>query len=120
MRQVIVVCDHGISSRFYAEHLRREFDKLGEAADVMACGVFAKVPTEYDLKEAVAVITAYEEGQLEALKKKGLKDEYIAVWKAFFKRVKEAGKPVYTYYDYETHVFNEPKAMAKKIMGSTD
>src|SRR3989344_3838644 len=63
-KSVIVVCDHGNASRIVGHFLRMELDRREISADILARGIFAKIPTDAEIMASEAVIVAFDEGQV--------------------------------------------------------
>ena len=116
-KSVIVVCDHGNASRMVGHFLRMELDRREISADILARGIFAKIPADAEIMASEAVIVAFDEGQLEILKSQGFPDDYAASWRQFCNRVKKLGKPIFCYQDYRTHSRVEPKTLADLAFG---
>lgn len=116
MKKIIVVCDHGNASRMVAHYLSRALGEMGQEAQVNACGIFARIPTDEEIKESDAVIVAFDEEQLEIIKKQGFQADYIESWKRFCAKVRGMGVNVYCYQDYKTHSMVDPKRIAANII----
>ncbi|MBU1197378.1 hypothetical protein KJ765_02595 [Candidatus Micrarchaeota archaeon] len=112
-KEILVVCDHGISSNAVAKTLQAIFTEKGFEFDVKSRGVFARKPSATDLENASVILTPFLPEELPKMKKAGLKPEYADAWDSFFKSVGE--KAVQTYFDNEKNAFVNPEVLVKRI-----
>lgn len=120
-RQILIVCNHGVASRYLAEELSRALEeRIAEDGEEMEefdfnpRGMLARTPTDEEIAEACAVLAPFTEKQFLALSN-GMENDDVACWKRFFARAREEGKAVVAYYDFGKSAFVEPRKLVEEL-----
>ncbi|MFH1200583.1 MAG: hypothetical protein V1708_05950 [Candidatus Micrarchaeota archaeon] len=127
-KEILVVCNTGVSSRFVAQELALAFEEIEadsglemEEFDFNPRGVLSRLPTDDEIESASAILVPFSQKDLSKLEKnqgpqKGPGKDSLAAWKKFFERIAPENKPVLPCYDFERSEFVEPKELAERIL----
>ncbi|MFH0972329.1 MAG: hypothetical protein V1835_07260 [Candidatus Micrarchaeota archaeon] len=109
MKTVLVVCNHGNTSQDVGANLRRELpDYL-----FLARGAIDRVPSDEEIKDAIAVVIPFSNERIEKLKSMRIENSFWAKWLEFLKRIE--GKPIFKYFDSGKDDFVDFHVLAEQI-----
>ena len=126
-KTILVVCSFGEASQLVADEIAAVFEEMQEQEeefedyDFNPRSLFARAPTDEEIEQSSVVLAPFTEKELKALaKKKKLEAVFLEGWTGFLDRVREAGRPVFAYFDYVANEYVSPQKLVGKILKEED